>query len=82
VLELSVSLWTCKTRAERRSALIHCTAVLGIEARGGTFRPPTTYGPILAALRYCGQLLLFEHALPAAHRRAIGDPCEQFLGVH
>jgi hypothetical protein len=56
--------------------------VLGVEARGGTFRAPTAYGPILAALRYCGGLLLFEHALPAAYRRAIADPCEQFLCVH
>ena len=56
--------------------------MLGIDGRAGTFRPPTTYGPILAALRYCARLLLFEHALPAAYRRDARDPYEQFLRMH
>jgi hypothetical protein len=82
VFDFSVSLWACETQAEQRSALIHFTAVLGVDARAGTYRPPTTYGPTLAALRYCGRVLLFEHALPAAQRRDICDPCDHFLSVH
>ena len=82
VLDLSVLLWMHEGRAHSKSAIIHFSAVLGIDPHKGCYRLPPVYGQILAALLYCARLVLFEHALPAASRQYVDSPCEQFLEVH
>ena len=82
VFDLSVLLWTYKGRAHSKSAVIHFSAVFGIDHHKGCYRLPPIYGQILAALLYCARLLLFEHALPAAERQHLDDPFNSFLKVH
>lgn len=82
VFDLSVSFWSHESRADSKSVITHFTAVLGIDERRGCYRPPTEHGQMLAALLYCGRLLLFEHALPTATRQHITDPYGTFIEVH
>lgn len=79
VFDLSVLFWTHEGRAHSKSTIIHFSAVFGIDNHKGCYRLPSIYGKILAALLYCARLLLFEHALPAAEREHIDDPCSCFL---
>ena len=82
VFDLSVLFWTHEGRAHSKSAIVHFSAVLGIDNHKGCYRLPPIYGQILAALLYCARLLLFEHALPAADRQHLDDPFNCFLRVH
>ncbi|KAK0969342.1 hypothetical protein LTR54_018109 [Friedmanniomyces endolithicus] len=63
VFDLSVLLWTHEGRAQSKSAIVHFSAVFGIDNHRGCHRPPPVYGQILAALFYRVRSLLFEHAL-------------------
>jgi superfamily II DNA helicase RecQ len=82
VFDFSVQLWMHKGCARSKSAIVHFTAVLGIDGRSGAFRLPAGYGQILAALLYCARLLLFEYALPIERRDNIDDRYEAFIQVH
>ncbi len=82
VFDLSVLFWTHEGRAHSKSAIIHFSAVFGIDNYKGCYRLPPIYGQILAALLYYARLLLFEHALPAAERQHFEDPFNCFLKVH
>ena len=82
VSDLSVLLWTHESRAHSKSAVVHFSAIFGIDNHKGCYRLPPVYGQILAALLYCARLLLFEHALPADKREHIDDPCSRFLDIH
>ena len=82
VFDLSVLFWTHEGRAHSKSAVIHFSAVFGIDNHKGCYRLPPVYGQILAALLYCARLVLFEHALPAAEREQTDNPYERFIQVH
>jgi len=82
VFDLSVLFWTHEGRAHSKSAIIHISAVFGIDNHKGCYRLPPIHGQILAALLYCARLLLFEHALPAAERQHLEDPFKCFLEIH
>ena len=82
VFDLSVALWAHEARAHERSAVIHFTAVLGIDRNRACFLEPSAYSPQLPALLYCARLLLFESALPAEGRQGIEEPLEALLAVH
>ena len=45
VFDLSVTLWTHEARAHERSAVIHFTAVLGIDRNRACFLEPAAYSP-------------------------------------
>jgi hypothetical protein len=66
VLELSVSFLIQSDYADKKSALLHFAAVLGIDPKKNAYKLPHQYSSILAGLLYCTRLLLFEHALPTA----------------
>jgi hypothetical protein len=64
IFRLSVGFWMHVNTASSRSAIVHFSAVLGIDGKRGCYRQPSEYGQVLAGLLYCARLLLFEHALP------------------
>jgi hypothetical protein len=82
VFYLAILLWTHEARADSKSAIVHFTAVLGIDSQRGCYRPPSEHGQVLAGLLYCARLLLFEYALPTTSRSQINNPCATFLQVH
>jgi hypothetical protein len=81
VYSLSVSFWTHISTASTKSVVIHFSGVLGIDGKRGCYQQPSDYGQILAALIYCGRLVLFEHALPISTRTGIKVPINTFLAV-
>ena len=82
VFDLSVLFWTYEGRAQSKSAIIHFSAVFGIDNHKGCYRLPPIYGQILAALLYYARLLLFEYALPATDRQNLNNPFQSFLDIH
>jgi superfamily II DNA helicase RecQ len=81
VFELSIKFWTHINTASAKSAVVHFSAVLGIDGKRGCYRQPSDYGQILAALLYCARQLLFEHALPVETRKGIENPLNAFLAI-
>ena len=68
IFNLSIQFIMHSDYAEKKSALIHFTNVLGLDGKKIGFRMPNRYTPILAALIYCLRILLLEHAIPTDHR--------------
>lgn len=59
----------------RESAIVHFTAVMGIQRHALAFKAAYTYTPICSALIWVGRLLLLEHALPLHLYKTLGDNC-------
>lgn len=82
VFDLSVLFCTHGGRAHSRSAIIHFSAVFGIDYYKGCYRLPPTCGQILGLVIYYARFLLSEYALPTAGHEHIDGPYNLLLHNH